>query len=85
MKVLEKTEIAISTKYIRVLDNDVCLQAHNGMRMKNKFEIYKKKVLACMKEMGASEFEMRTVHDATIQNGIKNNWEPKDVAWALLQ
>lgn len=51
----------------------------------NEFYEYKKKVIECMKEMGASNNEVSLVKDETILNGINNKWKPENVAWAILQ
>ncbi len=51
----------------------------------NEFYEYKKKVIECMKEMGAEENDISLVKDETIFNGINNKWKPEIVAWAILQ
>ncbi len=51
----------------------------------NNFYEYKKKVIACMIDMGATDNDCSLLTDEMILNGINNNWEPESVAWAILQ
>lgn len=51
----------------------------------NEFYEYKKKVIECMREMGANDKDLSLLKDEMIFNGIENNWKPENVAWAILQ
>lgn len=46
---------------------------------------YKEAVINVLQELGATEDEMVLLTEETLQNGLKNNRLPKDVAWAILQ
>ncbi len=46
---------------------------------------YRSLLITEMKKLGATDNELRLVHDATIRNSIRNKRKPEDVAWAVLQ
>ena len=46
---------------------------------------YRSLLIDEMLKLGASEYELQMIKDATIRNAIRRNRKPEDVAWALLQ
>lgn len=54
------------------------------MKLEN-FEKYKEEVLKECKNLGATEKDLEPITDEIIETGMKNNRNPKDFAWALLQ
>ncbi len=46
---------------------------------------YRSSLIIKMKKIGASNNDLKLIHDATIRNSIRNNRNPDDVAWAILQ
>lgn len=51
----------------------------------SQIESYRELVIIEMQRMGATDYEISLIHEATILNSIKNNRRPEDVAWAILQ
>lgn len=47
--------------------------------------IYRQRLIEEMNKMGATEQELNLIHTETIENSIRQNIEPEDVAWAILQ
>lgn len=50
-----------------------------------QIESFRQSLFSKMLELGASEAELSLVCDSTILNSIRNNRNPEDVAWAILQ
>ena len=48
-------------------------------------EVYMKEVINELKIMGADDATVALVKKETIENAIKNNRTPEDVAWAVMQ
>ena len=46
---------------------------------------FRVQVEAAMVKMGATKNELSLLHDEAIQNTIRRNGKPEDLAWALLQ
>ena len=49
------------------------------------FYEYKDQVIQSMIDLGAKKNDFFLLTDEMILNGINNNWQPSDVAWAILQ
>lgn len=57
-----------------------------GIQMtEEEIQAYRSKVIQAILDLGGGEGDARFVRDEIIANGIINNRQPKDVAWALLQ
>lgn len=50
-----------------------------------KIILYRRRLVEEMNKMGATEQELNLVRTETIENSIRRNIEPEDVAWAILQ
>lgn len=51
----------------------------------NKVKQYHSELIKEMIKLGATENDLNLISDILIQNSIKNNRMPKDVAWAIFQ
>ena len=48
-------------------------------------KVYKLKLEEEMQKQGADDSDFKLISDELITNAMKNNREPQDVAWAILQ
>lgn len=52
---------------------------------KNEFAEYRTKIIAEMKNFGATEQEIQLLQSECIINGLLNGRTPGDIAWAVMQ
>lgn len=50
-----------------------------------QIEEFRNLLIIEMQKLGATESELSLICDAIILNSIRNNRQPEDVAWAVLQ
>ena len=63
-------------KRISVLTKPIC---------QHEISSYRSLLIVEMRKMGATDDDIKLIHDATIRNSILNKRKPEDVAWAILQ
>lgn len=68
-------------KYFSVLTDAI----DNSAVPNDKIEEYRALVAKEMEQMGASSREIALLQDAVIRNAIRQECQPKDLAWAIMQ
>ena len=58
---------------------------YRSMVSPEQISSFRVQVEAAMVKMGATKNELSLLHDEAIQNTIRRNGKPEDLAWALLQ
>ena len=51
----------------------------------SQFDSYKQEVIKELISLGAEKEDLDLLKDEIITNGIRNQWSPKTVAWAIMQ
>lgn len=55
------------------------------METSSQIDSYKQEVVKELISLGAKKEDLELLKDEMIINGIKNQWSPKTVAWAIMQ
>lgn len=55
------------------------------METLSQFDFYKQEVIKELISLGAKKEDLDLLKDEIIANGIRNQWSPKTVAWAIMQ